>query len=59
MDETEVEQILGQRHHLLQRLTQGTASENQAFLTTYMQELVAQAIGISASQLDTALCVTN
>ncbi len=52
MGETEVDQTLGQQHHLLQKLTQGTASENQALLTNYMQELVAQAIGISASQLD-------
>jgi aryl carrier-like protein len=52
MGETEADQILIQQHDLLQRLTQGTAIESQALLTTYIQEQVAQAIGISASQLD-------
>ncbi|WP_335054156.1 acyl carrier protein [Nostoc sp.] len=52
MGETEADQILIQQHDLLQRLTQGTAIESQALLTTYIQEQIAQAIGISASQLD-------
>ncbi|MEH1980838.1 MAG: acyl carrier protein [Nostoc sp.] len=52
MGETEAEQTLTQQHNLLQRLTQWTAIESQALLTTYIQEQVAQAIGISASQLD-------
>ena len=52
MGETEADQTLTQQHDLLQRLKQGTAIESQALLTTYIQEQVAQAIGISASQLD-------
>ncbi len=52
MGETEADQTLTQQDDLLQRLTQGTAIESQALLTTYIQEQIAQAIGISASQLD-------
>lgn len=36
----------------INRLVQATASERQAFLITYIQEQVAKAIGISASELD-------
>lgn len=52
MGETEADQTLVQRHDLLQKLTQETAIESQALLTTYIQEQIAQAIGISASQVD-------
>lgn len=52
MGETEADQTLTQPDDLLQRLTQGTAIESQALVATYIQEQVAQAIGISASQLD-------
>ena len=56
IDETELqkeaEQVSVQGHELLQRLIEATASERQTILTAYIQEQIAKAIGISASELD-------
>lgn len=48
----EVEQMSGQEPKFLQQLTEATASERQAMLIAYIQEQIAKAIGISASELD-------
>lgn len=56
VDETELkkeeQQVLQQGHEVLQRLIEATASERQVILTAYIQEQIAKAIGISASELD-------
>ncbi|NEO98571.1 MAG: amino acid adenylation domain-containing protein, partial [Symploca sp. SIO2E9] len=44
--------MVAQRHKLLQRLTEVTANERQSLLEAYLQEQVAQVIGISVSELD-------
>ncbi|GAB1537959.1 hypothetical protein NUACC21_06150 [Scytonema sp. NUACC21] len=54
--ETERQKVAGQvsvqGQKILQQLAEGTANERQAILTTYIQEQIAQAVGISASELD-------
>lgn len=56
VDETELQKAAGQvsvqEHTILQQLAEATANERQAILTAYIQEQIAQAIGISASELD-------
>ena len=55
VDETELQkeaQMSVQGHKLLQQLTEETASERQVILIAYIQEQIAKAVGISASQLD-------
>ena len=55
IDETELQkeaQMLVQGHKLLQKLIEATASERQVILIAYIQEQIAKAVGISASQLD-------
>lgn len=41
-----------QEHDFLQQLLEATASERQAMLIAYIQEQIAKAVGISASELD-------
>jgi aryl carrier-like protein len=48
----QTEHVLTQQHELLPRLAQTTTNERQAFITAYMQEQIAKAIGISACELD-------
>lgn len=56
VDETELQKAAGQvsvqEHTILQQLAEVTANERQAILIAYIQEQIAQAIGISASELD-------
>lgn len=56
VDETELQKAAGQvsvqEHTILQQLAEATANERQAILIAYIQEQIAQAIGISASELD-------
>ncbi|AFZ26072.1 phosphopantetheine-containing protein [Cylindrospermum stagnale PCC 7417] len=48
----ETEHVLTQQHELLPRLAQTTTNERQAFITAYLQEQIAKAIGISTCELD-------
>ena len=48
----EASHLLMRSHESIQRLVEMIASERQAILIAYMQEQVAKALGISASQLD-------
>lgn len=48
----EAAQVSVQEHDFLQQLTEATASERQAMLIAYIQEQIAKAVGISASELD-------
>jgi aryl carrier-like protein len=54
--ETELKKVAGQvsvqGHKILQQLAKVTANERQALLITYIQEQIAQAVGINASELD-------
>ncbi|BAY46056.1 beta-ketoacyl synthase [Scytonema sp. HK-05] len=56
IDETKLQKVAGQvsvqGNRILQQLTQATANERQAILIAYIQEQIAQAVGISASELD-------
>ncbi|MBO3457407.1 non-ribosomal peptide synthetase [Aetokthonos hydrillicola Thurmond2011] len=48
----EAEQVFIESHKLLQKLTQVSANERKDLLITYIQEQIAKAVGISASELD-------
>ncbi len=54
------EERTAQRHELLQKLEEASASERQSLLVTYLQEQVAKALGLlRASQLDVQQPLNN